>query len=199
MGPGFRRDDGGPVGLRGGMKKAPHPATDARRASRATLILFLAPALLLYFAFMIYPVLRTFWNSVHTIKPQNIEAFVGLANFRELLTTDPVFWKAVGNTAIFAIIATIADVLGGLLLALCLFLRPPFAKLLRLVCQEVRVVLIQVAHRHQLDIGEAAVGQVAHPSQVAAAHELRVWCMLPRGAAPAHPPSPGRRLRSAVR
>ena len=82
---------------------------------------------------MIYPVLRTFWNSVHTIKPQNIEAFVGLANFRALLTTDPVFWKAVGNTAIFAIVATIADVLGGLLLALCLFLRPPFAKLLRLV------------------------------------------------------------------
>jgi ABC-type sugar transport system permease subunit len=109
------------------------PATDARRASRTTLVLFLAPALLLYFGFMIYPVLRTFWNSVHTIKPQNIEAFVGLANFRELLTTDPVFWKAVGNTAIFAIIATIADVLGGLLLALCLFLRPPFAKLLRLV------------------------------------------------------------------
>ena len=109
------------------------PATDARRASRTTLVLFLAPALLLYIAFMIYPVLRTFWNSVHTIKPQNIEVFVGLANFRALLTTDPVFWKAVGNTAIFAIVATIADVLGGLLLALCLFLRPPLAKLLRLV------------------------------------------------------------------
>jgi len=108
-------------------------ATDARRASPTTLVLFLAPALLLYLAFMIYPVLRTFWNSVHTIEPQNIEAFVGLANFRALLTTDPVFWKAVGNTAIFAIVATIADVLGGLLLALCLFLRPPFAKLLRLV------------------------------------------------------------------
>jgi len=108
-------------------------ATDARRASPTTLVLFLAPALVLYCAFMIYPVLRTFWNSVHTIKPQNIEVFVGLANFRALLTTDPVFWKAVGNTAIFAIVATIADVLGGLLLALCLFLRPPLAKLLRLV------------------------------------------------------------------
>jgi ABC-type sugar transport system permease subunit len=133
MGPGFRRDDAGLDGLRDGVRKAAYPATDARRASPTTLVLFLAPALLLYCAFMIYPVLRTFWNSVHTIKPQNIEAFVGLANFRELLTTDPVFWKAVGNTAIFAIVATIADVLGGLLLALCLFLRPPFAKLLRLV------------------------------------------------------------------
>jgi ABC-type sugar transport system permease subunit len=109
------------------------PEIDARRASAATLAIFLAPALVLYLGFMVYPVLRTFWNSAHTIGPQGLVAFVGAANFRELLTTDPVFWKAVGNTALFAIIATIADVLGGLLLALCLFLRPPFAKLLRVV------------------------------------------------------------------
>lgn len=106
---------------------------DARRAAPATLALFLAPALLLYAGFMVYPVLRTFYNSVHTIKPQGVQEFVGLANFRELMSTDLVFWKAVGNTAIFAVIATIADVLGGLLIALCLFSRPPFAKLLRVV------------------------------------------------------------------
>jgi ABC-type sugar transport system permease subunit len=106
---------------------------DARRAAPATLAIFLAPALILYAGFMVYPVLRTFYNSVHTIRPQNIQEFVGLANFRELLTADATFWKAVGNTAFFAVIATIADVLGGLLLALCLFSRPPFAKLLRVV------------------------------------------------------------------
>jgi raffinose/stachyose/melibiose transport system permease protein len=98
-----------------------------------TLALFLAPALVLYAGFMVYPVLRTFYNSVHTIKPQGVQEFVGLANFRELLSADPIFWKAVGNTAIFAVIATIVDVLGGLLIALCLFSRPPFAKLLRVV------------------------------------------------------------------
>jgi ABC-type sugar transport system permease subunit len=78
-------------------------------------------------------VLRTFWNSVHTIKPQGLEIYVGLANFRDLLTNDWVFWKAVGNTAIFAIVATIADVIGGLLLALCLFSGAPFTRLLRVV------------------------------------------------------------------
>ncbi len=82
---------------------------------------------------MVYPVLRTFWNSVHTIKPQNVQEFVGLANFKELLGNDWVFWKAVGNTAIFAIVATIADVLGGLLLALALFCGAPFARPLRVV------------------------------------------------------------------
>jgi len=109
------------------------PEPDARRATPATLAIFLAPALLLYAGFMVYPVLRTFYNSVHTIKPQGVQEFVGLANFGELLGTDPIFWKAVWNTAIFAMIATVADVLGGLLIALCLFTRPPFAKLLRVV------------------------------------------------------------------
>ena len=106
---------------------------DARRVGPATLFVFLAPALLIYAAFTVYPVLRTFYNSFHAIKPHNIEEFVGLANFAGLLHSDLVFWKAVGNTAIFAIVATIADVLGGLLLALCLFSRAPFASLLRLV------------------------------------------------------------------
>jgi len=106
---------------------------DARRAGLATLAIFLAPALILYAGFMVYPVLRTFYNSVHTIKPQGIQEFVGFANFRELLSTDLVFWKAVANTAVFAVIATVADVLGGLLIALCLFSRPPLAKLLRVV------------------------------------------------------------------
>ena len=118
--------------LRLGRLRA-RPEPDARRAAPATLAVFLAPALVLYAGFMVYPVLRTFYNSVHTIRPQGVQEFVGLANFRELLSTDLVFWKAVGNTAIFAVIATTADVLGGLLIALCLFSRPPFAKLLRAV------------------------------------------------------------------
>jgi ABC-type sugar transport system permease subunit len=111
----------------------PGSAIDARRAAPVTLAVLLGPALLIYVAFAVYPVLRTFWNSFHTIKPQGLEVFVGLANFRDLLTNDWVFWKAVGNTAIFAIVATIADVLGGLLLALCLFSGAPFTRLLRVV------------------------------------------------------------------
>ncbi len=106
---------------------------DARRATPATLTLFLAPALLLYAGFTIYPVLRTFYNSVHTIGPRGVEHFVGLANFSSLLQTDLVFWKAVGNTALFTVVATIADVFGGLLLALVLFSRAPLAPLLRVL------------------------------------------------------------------
>ncbi|MBV9516765.1 MAG: sugar ABC transporter permease, partial [Hyphomicrobiales bacterium] len=80
-------------------RQSPPPsALDSRRASRTTLIVLLGPALVIYADFMMYPVLRTFWNSVHMIKPHNVEAFVGLANFKELLGNDFIFWKAVGNT-----------------------------------------------------------------------------------------------------
>lgn len=108
-------------------------AIDARAAAPTILILFLAPALLIYAGFTVYPVLRTFYNSFHIIGPRNVEKFVGLTNFFALLSADSTFWKAVGNTALFTIVATFADVAGGLLLALALFSRAPLAPFLRVV------------------------------------------------------------------
>jgi raffinose/stachyose/melibiose transport system permease protein len=118
---------------------APVPSSErpvARRRSRTpwlAIFAFLAPALLLYIGFTIYPALRTFYNSVHTIKPRGVVVFVGLANFRELLGADPVFWKAVRNTMLWGVVAPIPDVLVGLLLALCLYAKVPLARLFRVV------------------------------------------------------------------
>jgi ABC-type sugar transport system permease subunit len=114
-------------------RDAAPPAIDARRAGAGILFAFLAPALAVYAAFTLYPVARTFYNAFHTIKPRNVVEFVGLANFSALLFADPVFWKAVTNTALFTVVATAIDVVGGLLLALCLFARAPLALVLRVV------------------------------------------------------------------
>jgi raffinose/stachyose/melibiose transport system permease protein len=112
----------------------PSSATiDARRTSLGILAAFLAPALLVYAGFTIYPVIRTFYNAFHTIRPHGVVEFAGFANFMALLFTDATFWKAVANTAWFTIVATLVDVIGGLLLALCLFARAPLAPLLRVV------------------------------------------------------------------
>lgn len=108
------------------------PQAGSPQSWRAIFI-FIAPTLLLFGAFTMYPVLRTFYNSVHVLKPHNIMEFVGLANFIDLLTLDRVFWKAVRNTAIFSIVGTIADVTGGLLLAICLFAKVPLARFWRVV------------------------------------------------------------------
>ena len=106
---------------------------DSRQAPARTVLLFLAPALVVYAGFTIYPVLRTFYNSVHTIGPHNVQTFVGLDNFVDLVTQDRVFWKAVANTTIFTVVGTVADVLGGLLLALCLFAKVPLARAMRVI------------------------------------------------------------------
>jgi len=114
-------------------RKGANAELDARRGSLGILLAFLAPALIVYAAFTIYPVVRTFYNAFHAIKPQGVVDFVGFGNFATLLLSDAVFWKAVGNTALFTLVATIVDVVGGLLLALCLFARAPLAPLLRVV------------------------------------------------------------------
>ena len=116
-----------------GAGSAARVEVDARAARVGTLALFLAPALLVYAGFTIYPVLRTFYNAFHAIKPQGVVEFVGFGNFMALLSADPVFWKAVVNTTLFTVVATAVDVVGGLLLALCLFARAPLAPMLRVV------------------------------------------------------------------
>jgi ABC-type sugar transport system permease subunit len=89
-----------------------------------------SPPRWIYAGFTLYPVLRTFYNAFHTIRPQGV--VVGLGNFRALC--QPTRSSEGGcNTALFTIVATIVDVVGGLLLALCLFARAPGAPLLRVV------------------------------------------------------------------
>ena len=90
----------------------------------------MTPAILVYAGLTGYPVLRTLFNSVHTIKPRGVEEFVGLANYAELMG-DVTFWKAVGNTLIWAGVAPVLDVVVGLLLALCLYAKVPFARFFR--------------------------------------------------------------------
>mgnify|MGYP003693943817 CR=1 FL=1 len=71
------------------------PTIDARRARLGILVAFLAPALLVYAGFTIYPVVRTFYNAFFTHQPQGVVEFVGFGNFTALLFADPTFWKAV--------------------------------------------------------------------------------------------------------
>lgn len=84
-------------------------------------MLFITPALATYALFTAYPVFRTVWNSFHTIKPGNIETYVGLANYVRLFTGDQVFFQAVTNTLIWGFVAPFLDVLVGFVLALALY------------------------------------------------------------------------------
>jgi ABC-type sugar transport system permease subunit len=83
--------------------------------------------------FTAYPVVRTFYDSLHLIGPMGRVEFVGFGNFSSVLFTDPTFWISVRNTAVFTVAGTLLDVFGGLVLALFLFAKVPFVRLFRVI------------------------------------------------------------------
>jgi ABC-type sugar transport system permease subunit len=97
----------------------------------SAIMVFLMPALAIYAAFTAYPVMRTFYNSVHKIRPRGADQYVGFSNYTTLFTADPIFFTAVKNTMIWAGISPFLDVGVGLLLALFLYAKVPFARLFR--------------------------------------------------------------------
>ncbi|MFD9306228.1 carbohydrate ABC transporter permease [Streptomyces sp. NPDC060048] len=77
---------------------APRP----RRRRRFAPYLFVLPALLLFSAFKIYPIGRSFVISLHKTVG-GTEQFVGADNYTRLLG-DPLFWTALKNTAVILVV-----------------------------------------------------------------------------------------------
>jgi len=115
----------------------PHEAIQRRPPRRpwGAIALFLTPALFFYFAFIIYPVLMTFYNSIHTLRMDlgMVYEYVGFEHFREILREDDVFWKAAGNSMTWAIVAPIVDIPLALTLAVILYSKVPLARFFRTV------------------------------------------------------------------
>jgi multiple sugar transport system permease protein len=93
-----------------------------RREARAGL-LFVSPWLLSLLIFTIYPVLATFYLSLTNYNVVQPPTWVGLHNYRVMLTGDPAFWTSVGNTAYYSLLAVPLGLAGSLGLALLLNLR----------------------------------------------------------------------------
>src|SRR5688572_17009665 len=103
--------------------KSKHPV---RRAFPRHIVVFLAPAFLVYTLFMIYPLVDSLRLSLYTRVPdpvnerQEIEEFVGLRNYENLLTNDlyaPRLRGAIANNFGFFLIHMFVQNPIGLLLA----------------------------------------------------------------------------------
>ncbi len=105
----------------------------SRRKPWGSIVLFLGPALILYIIFTLYPVYMTFFNSFHKIDMANnlARSFVGLANYKELLTEDLILPDALRNSLTLAFVTPFFDVGLGFILALILYSKPPLARLFR--------------------------------------------------------------------
>lgn len=85
---------------------------------------FLAPALILYLAFVAVPIAQVVGYSFFSWDNGQIKAFVGLENFARL-GGDTVFWAALGHNAIWVVLTLAFPLMAGLLLSALLAERRP--------------------------------------------------------------------------
>jgi ABC-type sugar transport system permease subunit len=103
------------------MPPAP-PARDSRLWSfqaRYAPYLFVAPFLILFLCFMLYPLARSGAMSLYSTYGPRVSRFVGLGHYRFFLT-DRLFWLAILNTVAYAILIVALQIPLSLGLALLL-------------------------------------------------------------------------------
>jgi raffinose/stachyose/melibiose transport system permease protein len=87
--------------------------------TRVQALMFLAPAILIYAIFAVWPMLDVIvvsfqqWNG---LDPER--RFAGLDNYKFIFTQDPVFWGAFRNTLIWTVLSLLFPPVIGLVLAL---------------------------------------------------------------------------------
>ena len=99
---------------------------------RRTLVpyVFISPNIVLFTAFSFIPLLYAAYISLFDWSLIGDADWLGLANYRRI-AIDPLFWRALGNTAIYAAVTVSASLSLGLVLALGLNRPMPFRKLIR--------------------------------------------------------------------
>ena len=91
------------------------------KSGRGQGLMLLAPALTVYCLFAVYPMVNVVvlsflrWNGLTTTSQ-----FVGLDNYVQVFTQDPVFWTAARNTVLWTAMSVVFPPLIGFLLALAL-------------------------------------------------------------------------------
>jgi multiple sugar transport system permease protein len=96
------------------MSEAPAPG---RRAPLAAAV-FLAPFLIIYAVFLVYPLFKGFWISLHDWElAGGYREYIGTLNYQDLWT-DKLFWRTIRNTLYFVAITVPTMTLLALALAL---------------------------------------------------------------------------------
>jgi raffinose/stachyose/melibiose transport system permease protein len=88
--------------------------------SAITIGLFVAPALIVYTLYVLYPIFTTFIYSFYDWDGMGVGTYVGLQNYLDLLK-DAIFWKSLTNNTWVVLTSVFAQIPLGLIMALMLF------------------------------------------------------------------------------
>ncbi|MGH2614966.1 MAG: carbohydrate ABC transporter permease [Thermomicrobiales bacterium] len=80
-------------------------ASPLRRQETRAGLLFILPWLISLLVFTTYPVLATFYLSFTEYNILQAPSWIGLDNYRTIFSEDPTFWKAVRNSAVYALVS----------------------------------------------------------------------------------------------
>ena len=72
--------------------------------SKLSVLVFLAPALLVYGLAVLAPILQSLFLSFYSWDGITDRTFVGLDNYRRMLTDDPIFWRAFINALVYLVV-----------------------------------------------------------------------------------------------
>ena len=87
--------------------------------ARAAPYLFVTPFVLLFGVFLLYPMARSLFLSLHRTAGTEARQFIGLGHYRYILT-DELFWLACLNTVVFAVLFLAIQIPASLGLAMLL-------------------------------------------------------------------------------
>lgn len=93
------------------------------RQDRRLAALLLAPGIAVVAFTTVYPMLSSAWTSLHIFnlaRSLELGRFVGIDNYRDVVTDDPVFWEVLQVTAAFVAIDVTLTILAALGLAILL-------------------------------------------------------------------------------
>jgi multiple sugar transport system permease protein/raffinose/stachyose/melibiose transport system permease protein len=99
----------------------------ASRKPWGAIAIFLAPVMLYYAVFILYPIAATFYYAFHSIVPEGgrlLTKFVGLENFIQLFSDD-IFFRAVNNTIVWAVVGPLLEMATATTLAFFVYFRVP--------------------------------------------------------------------------
>lgn len=88
-----------------------------KRGEYLAAALFIAPGLIWFLSFSLYPLLFSFWMSLHDWQIRGPSEFVGLANYARVFA-DQVNLIALRNTLVYALLSVPTQMLLGLLVAI---------------------------------------------------------------------------------
>jgi len=93
--------------------------------------LLIAPWVIGFLAFTVGPLLASLYFSFTDYDVLQPPTWIGLGNYAQMATADPVFWTALGNTAFYTLLAVPLGLVAGLAVAMLLNQRVPGLAVLR--------------------------------------------------------------------